>query len=329
MAKLYDSVSSCGATAIGIALLATAGCTETREEPALPGETTASGTTPSETEDASTAEPESTDAGPDSDSNSNSNSGPLLDVGSAETEGDPIDSDTSDACEENIDIVFVMDVSTTMGPFLGRLAEEILVVDQAVADLEMTGEARYGLVVFVDDFALVNAGAAYDDATALQADFQMWSTFTSSNSQVSGMGSNGTFPENSLDALHVAASAFGWRPADTTLRIVIHTTDDTFWDGPTTQDGVMIEHGYEETVAALQASQIRVFSFADSIGGACACEDVTPGWSTPYEGGTSIPEATDGGVFDIGEVLAGTLSLSEAITESVSTSVCDPYEPVG
>lgn len=326
MGSLVSRIRPLAPTTMAIALLGAHGCTESRDEPDLPQATSASGSGNTEASGVGTDDPIDSET---SESGSESDTALKLDVGSAETEGDPIDSETSDACEENIDIVFVMDVSTTMGPFLGRLAEEILVVDQAVAQLEMAGEPRYGLVVFVDDFALVNAGAPYEDAAALQADFEMWSSFTSSNSQVSGMASNSTWPENSLDALHVAASAFQWRPADDTLRIIIHTTDDTFWDGPATENSVMIEHGYAETVSALQDAQIRVFSFADQIGGSCVCEDVTPGWSTPYEGNTPIPEATDGGVFDIAEVLAGTLSLSEAITDSVSTSVCDPYEPVG
>ena len=232
-------------------------------------------------------------------------------------------------CDQDVDIVFVMDVSTTMGPFLDQLAAEIIVVDEALDAMELPSEPHYGLVVFVDDAALLNGGAPYDSVATLQQDFNSWSDFTSSNSQVSGGGYNSTWPENSLDAIYLAAAGFQWRPAESTLRLVIHTTDDTFWDGPTTADGVMIQHGYDETVMALQQREIRDFTFAAQIGGSCECDDVTPGWSSPYMGMPAIPEATGGLVYDIDLVLVGQVSLADALTEAVETTMCEPYPPVG
>lgn len=258
-----------------------------------------------------------------------SSSGFVFDVGGA-TAPTTADPDTAgEVCEQDIDVVFVMDVSTTMGPFLGTLADQMLVVDQAIAALDLPSPPQYGLVVFVDDFALLGEGQPYADAAALQADFQMWSDFTSSNSQVSGAGSNSTWPENSLDALYAAATAYAWRPAESTLRIIIHTTDDTFSEGPATVNGIDVLRDYPSTVQALQDQQIRVFSFTADIGGSCNCDDVSPGWSTPYQAQTPIPEATDGARFDIDQVLGGTLDLSEAINTSIEGAVCDPYEPVG
>ncbi len=232
-------------------------------------------------------------------------------------------------CTQDVDVVFVMDVSTTMGSFINTLASEIELVDQALQTYGLPSDPHYGLVVFVDDAALLNGGAPYANATVLQDDFTYWSGFTSSNQQVGGGNSNSTFEENSLDALHLAATQFQWRPSATTVRIVIHTTDDTFWDGPTTGNGVPILNSYGGTVNALQAEQVRVFAFADDIGGSCNCEDVTVGWSSPYMGAVSIPDATDGAVFDIQQILGGTASLSDAITSSVEESICDPYDPVG
>lgn len=262
-------------------------------------------------------------AGEDGDDGSDGPSPVIFDLGTLP------DAPGADTCIQDVDIVFVMDVSTTMGGFLATLADEILAVDQALAQFDLPHPPHYGLAVFVDDAALLNAGAPYPDAATLQADFQMWSTFTSTNQQVGGGNSNSTWPENSLDALWLAASGFQWRPADSTLRIVIHTTDDTFWDGPTVGNNVMVEHGYAETVMALQDAQVRVFSFADDIGGACEYLDVAPGWSAPYQGQTALPEATDGAVYDIEAVLAGTVSLGDAIFASVEESYCDPYDPVG
>jgi hypothetical protein len=232
-------------------------------------------------------------------------------------------------CQSAIDIVFVMDVSTTMGGFLGLMADEMLAVDAAIAALGLPNPPHYGLAVFVDDAALLNGGAPYANATALRDDFVMWSNFTATNQQVGGGNANFTWTENSLDALYLAAAGFQWRPAATTTRIVIHTTDDTFWDGPTVGNGVAIQHGYAETVQALQDAFVRVYSFADQIGGACNCLDVTAGWSTPYMGMLPIPEATDGGVYDINQILSGTASLADAINTAVEESYCDPYEPQG
>jgi hypothetical protein len=269
---------------------------------------------------------ESTGAGEETTRGTSSDEGPAMyfDVGVLPDApgGDP-------RCMNNLDIVFVIDVSTTMGEFIGLLSDEILAVDAAVQELDLPQAPHYGLAVFVDDAQLLNDGNPYDDALALQADFDSWAAFTSSNQQVGGGNSNVTFTENSIDGLWLAAEEFDWRPAATTDRLVIHVTDDTFWDGPTNQNGVAILHGYAETVEALQDNTVRVFSFADQIGGACECEDVTPGWSNPYMGMTAIPEATDGGVFDINQILSGMISLTASIDEAVENSHCDPYTPVG
>lgn len=230
-------------------------------------------------------------------------------------------------CQQNLDIVFVMDVSTTMGGFIQILSDEILAVDAAVAKLDLLSDPHYGLAVFVDDAALLNEGNPYDDALALQADFDTWAAFTGSNQQVGGGNSNGTWTENSLDGLYFAANGFQWRPEATTTRIIVHTTDDTFWDGPTVGNGVPIEHGYAETVTMLQGESVRVFSFADDIGGSCECDDVTMGWSTDYMGMTSIPESTDGGVYDIEQILLGQVSLADAIDSAIENSYCQPYVP--
>lgn len=234
-----------------------------------------------------------------------------------------------DMCKANIDIVFVMDVSTSMAWILQKLAQEILVVHDAIVALGLQTEVHYGLVVFVDDATIINNGAPYTDVNQLQADFVQWSNFTQSNSQTSGMGANGDWPENTIDALYSAGFGFQWRPVESTLRIVIHTTDDTFGDKGANQSGEIVQHSYDETVAGLQERQIRVFAFADNsnTGGPGNNEDVSMGFFTPYNGKTPIPEATDGGAFNIIEVNEGKVSLSAAINQSVEESLCMTYIP--
>jgi hypothetical protein len=231
-------------------------------------------------------------------------------------------------CDQDVDIVFVMDVSTTMGPFFDKLEAEIQAVDTALAGYNLPNPPHYGLAVFVDDFTLVNAGVPYTDVNTLRADFEEWNNFTATNEQTKGGNFNSTWTENSLDPLFAAAGGFQWRPNDTTLRMIIHTTDDTFWNGPTIGNGVNILHNYAETVDMLQSKQIRMFTFADYIGGMCECDDVSMGFFTDFQGQPPIPMQTGGAAYNIGEVLAGITSLADAITQSVEDSLCEDYPPV-
>jgi hypothetical protein len=256
--------------------------------------------------------------------------GPKLDSQPDETAEAGADDGTEPKdCIEDVDIVFVMDVSTTMGPFFDKLEAEIAVVHEALMAYDLPNPPHYGLAVFVDDFKLINAGTPYTDINQLSADFAYWNSFTATNQQTSGGGFNSTWTENSLDPLYAAANLFQWRPKDSTLRIVIHTTDDTFWDGPTTGNGVQILRSYGETVEALQANEVRVFSFAAHIGGQCGCDDVSMGFFTDYNGQPAIPAATGGAAYSIGAVLSGMISLSQAIADSVEDSYCEDYPPVG
>lgn len=254
--------------------------------------------------------------------------GTRFDVGNFDLGGDG-GGEGGEECEQSIDIVFVMDVSTTMGPFFDELEAEVEQVDAYIQGLDTPEPPRYGLVVFVDDFTVANAGMAFDSVADLQAEFAMWNQFTSGNSQTSGMGSNTTWPENSLDAIYAGATAFPWRPTGDTLRLVIHTTDDTFWDGPTTANGVAIMRGYGETVAALQDREIRQFTFADLLGGPAGNEDVSVGWSTPYQGEATIPEQTGGGWWNINEVLSQQVSLADALEAAIEETMCEDYPMVG
>src|SRR5688572_9919831 len=106
-------------------LVASSACTDARDEAEATSPTAAS--TPGTTAPGSSGDEAPGTSAP-------ADTGMLLDIGSATnaTEGEV---DGTDDCVQDVDIVFVMDVSTSMGPFLDKLAEEILVVDQALADL--------------------------------------------------------------------------------------------------------------------------------------------------------------------------------------------------
>jgi hypothetical protein len=309
--------------------------------------TTASDTDTATATATATATTDSTSAGSGSDSDSDSQtSQPTSTTGTTSTTDtsttavDPGSTGTSTTfdsfgetekpvCKQQIDIVFVMDVSTSMLALLQKLENEILTVDAKLKTLDVLPDVNYGLVVFVDDTLIINGGAPYADVETLKQDFNKWWNFTQSNSQVNGGGSNSDWPENTIDALFTAAGAFQWRPMEDTLRMVIHCTDDTFGEKGAVQSGLAIMHTYDETVQALQDRQVRAFVFVDNdmTGGPGNDQDVSAGFFTPYNGKTPIPDATDGGAFNINQVLANQLSLNVAINDSVAASLCQDYIP--
>lgn len=284
--------------------------------------------------DTGSANGETSSGGPDMDAESDADTwaGVKLDVAAGETDGSV--GDDTQQCKTQLDVVFVMDVSTSMTGFFDALEQDILEVDQALGQLDVEADTHYGLVVFVDDTEVGNEGAPYSDIAALAGEFAAWNDFTGSNTQIHHPGSNGTLEENSLDSLYRAASEFQWRPAATTHRIVIHTTDASFWDGPLVQpDGVAVAHGYAETVARLRQEEIRVFAFAsDAVGPAFPgfpAFDAAAGWFAPYNTMPAIPEDTGGAALLIDDVLVGSVSLADAIPQVVEASQCEPYPPAG
>jgi hypothetical protein len=232
-------------------------------------------------------------------------------------------------------VVFSLDVSTSMAAFLSILEQEIGEVHDATLALEPSTPPQYGLVVFVDDVLMTNGGQPYTDIVEVQQQFSTWYEFTSSNVQVNpddGQNlANTTFLENSLDSLYAGAEDFQWRePADpdhVVVRLVVHVTDDGFWDGPTTGNGEPILHGYAETVSALQDNEARVFAFtADQ---SIVTGDVSAGFSAPYMGMDAIPVATDGARFDINLIVNGDVSLADALNGVVLDKFCEPFPPIG
>ena len=302
-------------TGVSVSASVTASAGDTTSEPATTAPTTGGDTTPPG---------DTTSTGADATTGFASLSDP------AGTTYDSFgDTTGGDLCMQQIDIVFSMDVSTSMLELLQTLENEILTVDDKLKSLSVVPDVHYGLVVFVDDTKIINNGVPYADVQTLKNDFNTWWNFTQTNSEVNGGGYNSDWPENSLDALFLAAGGFQWRAIEDTLRLVIHCTDDTFGDKGASLSGIPVQRSYDEVVAALQAKQVRVFVFADAdhTGGQFDDQDVSPGFFTPYQGKTPIPEATAGGAYNINLVYTGDLSLSAAINDSVAGTLCEPYIP--
>ena len=236
-------------------------------------------------------------------------------------------------CTEPMDVVFVIDVSTSMRDEVAGIRAGIDSIWAAAEGLAL--DVRFGLVVFVDDVAAVSACAPFTSVGALQDELMRWQTFTSSNGQPGGSPeSNSDCAENSLDALYTAATVCTWRPSAT--RLVIHITDDTFAEHPAVLSGdpfgfsgITVERTYAETVEALVSREIRVGAFAaPGAGEECGAgtsSDVGRGFHAPYQGMPSIPEATHGAVWSIRDVRAGTLEMAEAIIAFAEAEHCAPF----
>ncbi|MCS6798916.1 MAG: hypothetical protein NZ898_10350 [Myxococcota bacterium] len=234
-------------------------------------------------------------------------------------------------CGAPIDVVFVIDVSTSMH-------DEVAGIDRGIESIWTAATAlgasvQFSLVVFVDNALRVDDCAPFPDHASLSAELRRWRDFTSSNEQPAGGPFNSDCPENSLDALYLAATGCPWRAGAT--RIAIHVTDDTFAERPARlastfgTGGIPVERTYAETVAALRANEVRVGAFAAPGAGewcgAGTSPNVGQGFHEPYMGMPSIPEATGGRVWSIRDVRAGVLDMAVAINELIADEHCTLY----
>jgi hypothetical protein len=293
--------------------------------------------------------------GPTSDPANQSDAGVQQDASYYDWDGPTPD---TGPCEDVVDVVFVLDVSSSMEFVLDKLGNEIdLVVAAAVG---LAPEPHFGLIAFVDNFKLddtgpLAGGLVHTSGETLKTAFGYYkATYTTPNRNP-GDGPTGPTTqnpiceENSLDALYAAATTFPWR--DTASRVVILVTDDTFLerpdnygdrdgDGLTDKTDFPREGDYParrtlvETTDALRNNRTRVFSFTRiqqpgplsrcSTGRRLPWTAITNGWSTPYNGADPIPVRTDGRNFDVDQVKSGALSLSTTINQVVLSSYCNP-----
>jgi hypothetical protein len=230
-------------------------------------------------------------------------------------------------CYTQLDVVFSIDVSTTMSDILSDLENEIGLVWDFVADNFPDETPHFGLSVFVDDYLLTNSGQPFASVLDIKTEFNNWYTHTSSNEQTQSTAANYDWPENSLDALAVSATDFNWRDSAETLRIIIHATDDTFLEKPDSfSSGIAVEHTYDETVALLVQEKIRVGAFAAKIGGSTGTTNVEPGFFTDYNSKSSIPVATGGEVYFIEDVKDGTIHMYDSVNTFIENVMCRSYD---
>lgn len=261
-------------------------------------------------------------------------------------------------CHDVVDVVFVLDTSSSMGFVLQQLEQQIAQV--VTASNTLAPDSHFGLIVFQDNYFLDNTGPleggkVHTEASTLQTRFSYYRTTYTNNDRNPGDGPTGLMTqnpiceENSLDALYAAAKEFPWRPNAT--RVVIIATDDTFLEAPDNygdrdHDGLTNKtdfpregnypalHALPETITALRDGKIRVFSFSRitqpglfdrcGTGRRLPWTDITDGWTTPYGATPPIPNQTDGGNFDLDQVKSNAISLSATINNVVLDSYCNP-----
>jgi hypothetical protein len=272
--------------------------------------------------------------------------------------GDGQSSGDAGKCEEVVDVVFVLDTSSSMDFVLTKLETQIAQV--VTASNMVAADSHFGLIVFQDNHFLDNTGplmngVVHTTAMSLQTAFRYYKDNFTAFNRNPGDGLSGATTqnpiceENSLDALYAAANTFPWR--DNATRVVILATDDTFLERPDNYgdrdgDGLTNKTDYpregnypaartmSETVTALKDAKVRVFSFSrlTQPGFLERCgtprrytwEHITDGWTTAYKNQMPIPNQTDGANYDLDKVKNGTLSLAETINSVVLDSHCNP-----
>jgi hypothetical protein len=241
---------------------------------------------------------------------------------SDDTGGDASDADV-EGCYQTVDVVFVLDVSSSMAVLIRALESQLGMVWATAA--EHDSEPHFGLVAFVDDVVVDNGGQPFDSIEPLRERLRAWADRTATNSQAGVDTANTDWPENTLDALCEAATGFAWRDEETTLRVIIHATDDSFLEHPYAfSSSFQVQHTYAETIGVLQEGSVRVATFAAHQGGPQDSVDTSAGFFAEYREQTSIPEATSGLAFEITEV-GSSITLSDAIVDFVEGELCEEY----
>lgn len=263
-------------------------------------------------------------------------------------------------CTQDIDVVLVLDVSSSMGFVLTKLGSGIDGIVDAANQLK--AGAHFGLVAFSDNAAFGLGGSdaqgkVHTKASSLKKAFSDFKSTYMDNDRNPGDGKSGPIrqnplcEENSLDALHMAAAEFPWR--DKAARIIILATDDTFLvapdnygdrdgDGKTDKKDYPREgdypavHTVKDTVQAVKDAKARVFTITRLKppglldAGKCGTgrrhsgdnASIAYGWSQPYDGEDPIPDQTDGKNFDLAEVQSNKLDLADAINGIVLETHC-------
>ena len=211
-----------------------------------------------------------------------------------------------------LDLVFVLDVSTTMNEMASlRTGMQGLFDAIEANDLDV----RFGLTTFVNDVIVHRDGEFLDrDAFFSEFDSQLvqgeWVPDGTRPRQLA----NFDFEENSLTALQRSAREFAFRRG--ARRYILLMTDATFKEAPGTfSDGSRAYASFSEVTRTLEEEEIRLFAVLDGASGA--------GIASGYRGRPSLVSATGGTWFELAEVDSGALTLDSLLTGLLTAPACD------
>lgn len=230
--------------------------------------------------------------------------------------------DAPNMCEDALDVVFVLDVSTSMDDVLSKIRAGIADVWNTATSL--SANAQFSLVVFVDDAVAVNDCAPIASVSELQAQFDHWRDFCSSNESPASGENNDDCEENTLDAIELAITSCPWRSPST--RVLVHVTDDTFVERPDRLSGaISVQSTYAQVASDLVYHEIRFATFANAGTATCGNYSGAPGFHTAYMSEPSLPTQTGGRAWDLDEVRGDRLNMGTAISELLMDEYCTVY----
>lgn len=233
-------------------------------------------------------------------------------------------------CTAPLDVVLVLDVSSSMGPDLAQVRDALGAIWDAAG--RASTAPSFGLVVFVDDALAVEGCAPFPSPDALGAELEEWRVSSSTNVSPVSRIPNVDCPENSLDALSLAITECPWRTGS--RRVIVHVTDDTFAERPAVLSGpfgpgILVASTYVEVSDALARDRIRLGALArtgagEGCGGPTASPDVGRGFHTMYGLEPSLPERTGGAAWDLRAARAGELDVGAAVGALLESVPCSP-----
>jgi len=222
-----------------------------------------------------------------------------------------------------LDLVFVLDVSTTMdeiAPLRAGILELFASLeDPGTSDEERSpatdpDRVRLGLVTFENDVVLHAGGRFLDREEFLaELDAQLVEGAWTPDPELPRHLLNFDLPENLLDALYRASRGFAFR--DDARRYLLAMTDATFLEPPAVfSDGTPALHSYDDVAEALTSRELRLVAVSP--------EQAGRGLATDYEGRPSLPSLTGGTWLDLARVRSGALAPGELLRRLVRGSAC-------
>jgi len=209
-----------------------------------------------------------------------------------------------------LDLVFVIDVSTTMGAEINALYQSVDTLLDHVTDAGL--DVHLGLTTYVNDVIVHGNGAVLprsDFFSELETQLE-WQNAAWGIRDSQRQADNWDMPENLLDALYRTADEFAFRTH--VKRYLVLMTDDTFMEPPAvyTGDNPALYRYDQAAVKLLQAGVVlhSIHSLTSAAG-----------LSEPYNSTPSLVDMTGGTYHDILDVVAG-----QSLDEMLNYLVDDP-----